>query len=93
MSRWFVAPEESSGFYFILFSLFLTWWVGVDRVALGFSVPFEYDVLVYFAWPLMVPYYLYRTRGWKGILFGLGIWGLCAAPVGVAATVTVFLHR
>lgn len=74
MSRRFVVPEASNSLYFLMFGLFLSWWVRIDRLARGFGVPFEFDVLVFFGWPFMVPYYLYRTRGWKGILFGIGIW-------------------
>jgi len=93
MSRRLVVPEESNGLYFILFGLFLTWWVQVDRHARGFGAAYDFDYFVLFTWPFMVPYYLYRTRGWKGILFGVGIWGLCIAPYVVAATVAVFLYR
>ena len=93
MSRRFVVPEQSNGLYVLMFGLFLSWWVRIDRLARRFGVPYEFDVLVFFGWPFMVPYYLYRTRGWKGILFGVGIWGLCAVPGVVAATVTVFLYK
>jgi hypothetical protein len=92
-SHGLVAPQESQSLYFLIFDLLLTWWVRIDRLARRFAVPYEYDVLVYVAWPFMVPYYLYRTRGWKGILLGVGIWGLCIAPVIVAVTVAVFFFR
>jgi hypothetical protein len=93
MSRRLVVPEASNGLYFILFGLFLTWWVRIDRRARGFGAPYDFDYFVFFAWPLMVPYYLYRTRGWKGILFGVGMCGLCIAPYVVAATVAAFMYR
>jgi hypothetical protein len=93
MSRRFVVPEKSNHLYFILFAALLTRWVRIDRHVRRFGVPFEFDVFVFFAWPFMVPYYLYRTRGWKGVLFGVGIWGLCIAPAIVAATVAAFLFR
>jgi hypothetical protein len=88
-----VMPEESSRLYLLLFGLFLTWWVRIDRLERRFVVPFEFDVLVWCAWPFMVPYYLYRTRGWKGILLGIAIWGLYFVPVVVAATVGAFMFR
>ena len=93
MSRRFIVPDEPNSLYFILFGLFLTWWVGIDRHARGFGVPYDFDYFVLFAWPLALFYYLYRTRGRKGILFGVGMWGLCIAPYLVAATVAAFMYR
>lgn len=83
-----VGPPYYSGLlYPIAFSLLLTGWVRVDRRTHSFSAPFEFDAFVYFAWPIFVPYYLFRTRGWKGLIFGVGICGLSVAPMIVAVIV------
>jgi hypothetical protein len=50
------------------FRLILAWWVSVDRRIRDFNVPYEFDAFVFFTWPLSVPYYLYRTRGGRGVL-------------------------
>jgi hypothetical protein len=93
MSRRFVVPQNSTSLYFIIFGLFLTWWLHFDKSASGFRAPYEFDTFVLYMWPLLVPYYMYRTRGWKGILFGMGFWVLCLAPTIVAAAVATFVYR
>ena len=42
---------------------------------------------------IFVPYYLLRTRGWMGLIFGIGICGLFVAPVIVAVTLATILLR
>ena len=61
-------PEETQGLWMILFSLNLTWWLYADRIVLRFSAPYEFETFAFFAWPLVVPYYLYRTRRGRGLL-------------------------
>jgi len=86
-------PGNSSVIYPLVFSLLLTGWVRIDRRMRGLSVPFEFDFFVYFAWPVFVPYYLFRTRRWIGLLFGIGIWGLFVAPFITATTISVLVDR
>ena len=62
------------------FRLVLAWWVHLDRQVRGFSVPFEFDAFVFFVWPFIVPYYFYRTRGRRGLLLVIGIYGLYLMP-------------
>jgi hypothetical protein len=73
--------------------LILTWWVQADRRDRDFSVPYEFDAFVFLAWPVVVPYYLYRSRGRRGLLLGVGIWGLYVAPAFVATVVQIALSR
>ena len=84
-----VIPElgQTQGLWTILFGLFLTWWVYADRGERGFRVPFEFEYFVWLAWPVLIPYYLYRRRHWRGLLFGLGIWVLYFVPYLVSAIV------
>ena len=37
--------------------LILALWVRADREVRRFAVPFEFDAFVFFAWPLVLPYY------------------------------------
>ena len=71
------------------FQLILTLWVAADRRNRGFSLPYEFDTFVFFAWPAVVPYYLYRSRGRRGLLLGAGIWALYIAPYLTALTVRI----
>ena len=69
------------------FDLVLVWWVYVDRRRRGFSVPFEFEAFVFFAWPIVVPYYLVRTRGLRGLVLVAGVYTLAILPlvVGIVA--------
>jgi len=75
------------------FSLILTWWVRADRLARRFSVPFEFDAFVFFAWPIFATYYLYKTRRRRGLLLAAGIFGLFIAPGTVAQLLLIPLGR
>ena len=60
----------SGGAYFVYvfgFTLFLTWWVYLDRHKRRYSAPFEFEAFVFFAWIVVVPYYLIQTRHWRGL--------------------------
>jgi hypothetical protein len=51
-----------------------------DRKARNFSVPFEFDAFVFFAWPLVLPWYFYRSRGKRGLLYVTAVYGLAFLP-------------
>ncbi len=58
------------------FPYILACWVYGDRRQRGFPAPYEFEAFVFFAWPLVVPYYLYSTRDWRAatlILIALAI--------------------
>jgi hypothetical protein len=74
------APETAELLWSFEFRLVLASWVHIDRRIRGFSVPFEFDAFVFFVWPFIVPYYLYRTRGGRGLLLVAGIYGLYLMP-------------
>ncbi len=62
-------------------------WILADAQQRRRSVPYDFDAFVFFAWPVLVPIYLFSTRGWRG--FGpLGCFVLlCVAAAGVSAFV------
>ncbi|MBZ5696286.1 MAG: hypothetical protein LAN36_13105 [Acidobacteriia bacterium] len=68
-------------------------WLRANRRALKFSVPYEFDAFAFAAWPLVVPYYLYRTRGGRGLLLAAKIGGLIAVPYLVAALAYALLAK
>lgn len=73
------------------FRLILAWWVRADRRVRGFRLPFDFDAFVFFAWPVAVPYYLYRSRRGQGLLFAAGIWGLYVTPYLTSLLVRMLL--
>jgi hypothetical protein len=72
----------------VALSLVIASWVSADARKRGRRLCYDYDSFVYFAWPVVGPVYLFRTRGWRGLLTLLcfaGIW-LVAVMVGAAVT-------
>ncbi len=87
------APDATQLLWGFEFRLILALWVRADRLFRGFSVPFEFDAFVFFAWPVVVPYYLYRSRGGRGLLLGAGILGLYITPYVTAQLAHIALTR
>ena len=75
-----VASDETSLLWKVLFALFVVRWVGQDRRLRDLRTPFEFSAFVFFAWIVVLPYYLYKTRGLRGLLNTLGFWLLAAVP-------------
>lgn len=53
--------------YGLGFTLLLMWWVYVDRHERRYPAPFEFEAFVFFAWIIVVPFYLIHTRRWRGL--------------------------
>src|SRR5262249_44581924 len=83
----------SGQIWYFCFSYSVAWWVEVDRRAKGITAPFEYAAFMFFAWPLLAPYYLFRCRGWRGLALGLGLVLLSYVPYAVALSVYLALDQ
>ena len=84
-SAWFTyvgedTPGHTTRMWGFFLGLLLAWWVYSDRRARGVGMPFEFEAFVVFLWPVVLPYYLYRTRGWWGLMLGVGFWALYLVP-------------
>jgi len=73
-------PARAEVLWAIGFSFFTAWWVYVDRRQRQYAASFSFDALVLFLWPIVLPYYTYQTRGFKGLFLGLGFWVLYNVP-------------
>lgn len=65
----------------------LGWWMRRDSRLRGFPWIYDMGMFLYMVWPFIMPYYLIKTRGARGLL---GILGFAAAYIGaliVGATV------
>ena len=62
------------------FALILTWWVRADRQTRNFAASYEFEALFLFLWFVVLPYYLFRTRRFKGLLMTAGFFGLFITP-------------
>ena len=82
-------PESTSLLWGFEFQTLLAVWVRMDRRRRNVSLPFEFDAFVFFGWPVALPYYLYRTRGSRGLLVTVVVYMLEAAPAVISAIVRV----
>src|SRR4051794_6769649 len=63
----------------VAMSLILGWWVEADARKRGRRLCYDYGSFVYFLWPVVVPVYLFRTRGLHAFITLLcfaGIWAV-----------------
>jgi hypothetical protein len=75
----------------VAFSYVVALAVEADRKSRHLSAPFEFAAFVFVAWPLIVPYYLYQIKGWRGILLGVGLVAFSAVPDLVAFATYVLM--
>jgi hypothetical protein len=67
------------------------WWLVRDSVKRGVDLVFDTGLFLYIAWPLVMPYYLLKTRGAKGLFVILGFLGVYLGAAAVGATLYLFL--
>ena len=74
-------PSIQSGFLWLLgFSLLVAWYVEADRCRPSYSAPFEFSAFVFFGWPPLLPWYLFKTRGRRGLVWAAAAFVLFLAP-------------
>jgi len=71
------------------------WWLRTDSRKRGVVWVYDLGFFLGIAWPLVMPYYLVKTRGAKGLLVILGFIGayVGATIVGIILSVTVVVLR
>lgn len=90
LSYWFlytldITTGESTIFNFAawIVVILLSWWVYEDSRVTHYWPITDYGFFLVFAWPVFVLHYLFKTRGWRGLLVFLlfanlsvaGTWG------------------
>ena len=61
-------PQAFSLLYALGFVWAVDWWLSNDSRARGVGWALDMGLFLYIAWPLIMPYYLIKTRGLKGLL-------------------------
>jgi len=84
------APEGTSILWRFVFALFVVRWIAQDHRSYDLRTPFEFSAFVFFAWIVVLPYYLCRTRGPRGLLNALGFLSLAVIPNTTAQVVRLF---
>jgi hypothetical protein len=77
----------------LAFPLVIASWVSADARKRGRALCYDYDSFVFFASPLIVPVYLFKTRGrraWLTLLCFSGIWLVALAPVFAVSVMREF---
>jgi hypothetical protein len=67
--------------------LIMASWVHADAQKRQRRLCYDYDSFVFFAWPIVVPVYLFRTRGLRAFLTLLCFAGICLLAILAAAAV------
>jgi hypothetical protein len=82
--------QPSGGFIFLTyvgFGLGVAWWIHTDSRRLGIRELIDQGWFVYLGWPVVLPYYLFRTRGGRGALTLLGLVSLYLLTYGLSMLV------
>lgn len=73
-------------------ALLLVWWVQADSREIKYRPRYEYSAFMFFGWPLLLPYYLLRTRGIRDF-FLVGVFFMLFFAPWVVAWAVFFLTR
>ena len=67
------------------------WWLLTDSRKRNVALVYDIGFFLYLAWPLVMPYYLIKTRGLRGLFVVLGFCGayLGASLAGIMVSVTI----
>jgi hypothetical protein len=68
------------------------WWLLRDSRKRGVQWAFDMGLFLYIAWPLIMPYYLLKTRGAKGLLVILGFVGVYLGALLAGVVLYVLLN-
>jgi hypothetical protein len=74
-------PPAVTLLYWFGFLWAVGWWLRTDSRKRAVAAVYDLGFFLYIAWPVVMPYYLVKTRGAKGLLL---ILGFIAAYVGAA---------
>ena len=71
------------------------WWLRTDSRKRGVMWVYDLGLFLSIAWPILMPYYLVKSRGAKGLLVVLGFIGayVGATIVGAILSVTITVLR
>ena len=61
--------------------ILLSWWVQSDMRETSFRAPYEFGFLVFLFWPVVIPFYMWKSRGKEGVPLMLLLLLAMFAPV------------
>lgn len=78
-------PKRAELISSVALSLVITLWVMADARKRGRQLCYDFGSFVFFAWPVVVPVYLFQTRGARALITLLcfaGIWLVAEVAAG-----------
>jgi hypothetical protein len=88
-----MGSDNGDGLASIIFPFLLAYWVVVDARRRQRTLCYDFDSFVFFGWPILVPIYLFQTRGIRALLTLLYFLGLWIVAGAVAVAVSLSVHR
>ena len=88
-------PKQAELASRVAFPLIMASWVMADARKRGRRLCYDYDSFVFFAWPVILPVYLFQTRGARAFLTLLcfaGIWVIAMLAGSVVFIIRTFFH-
>jgi hypothetical protein len=88
-------PEGITLIYLVGMLWVIGWWLRTDSRRRDVLSVYDLGFFLYLAWPIVMPYYLVKTRGARGLLVILGfvVAYVGAALLGVLLSVVVVAMR
>jgi hypothetical protein len=86
LQTWILAShdQEFSGrttfIYQFTLSALIGYWVMCDSARRGIPRPFVFGLLLFIFWPILAPWHVFKTRGWRGFAtvgMFVGLYLLC----------------
>jgi hypothetical protein len=84
-------PASFTLIYILGFYWIIGWWLRADSRRRGFAWMFDLGFFLTVAWPLVLPYYILKSRGRKGLLAILYFVATYIAATVVGAVLYVLL--
>ena len=84
-------PEIAPLLANVVFYASIGLWVLIDAAHRGRSLPYDFGMFVLIAFPIVVPIYVFATRGWRGFAT-LGWFLLLYVAAVAAATALTWQH-
>lgn len=87
--------QSSSSFslFAISISAILTLWVHRDSQSLGISMGMDQAIYIFFGWPIMFPFYAFKSRGFRsGGLLLLSFLGIIVSTFVAAFVITISIN-
>jgi len=77
-------PQGFLLLYYVGVAWAFSWWVLSDCRERGIQTSIDHGWFVFYAWPVVVPYHVLRTRGIRGFGFLLALLAAFLAAYGIA---------